>query len=129
MKKKLILDYSTWRCGGERDTDKYKLGVGDTQLLNGYGYMCCLGQFSLQLKPELTKSEILNKAFPEDLGYEIDMLTSPDFDYEAGYRNTSLSDDAADINDRTETTPEEKIQELKVLFLLEGYEIDVINKP
>ena len=37
------IDRSKWRCGG--DDGK---GWGETQLLNEEGFMCCLGQCSLQ---------------------------------------------------------------------------------
>jgi hypothetical protein len=38
--KKLILDYSKWRCG---DDGEFKVGKGVTQLKNDEGFYCCLG--------------------------------------------------------------------------------------
>ena len=45
---KFTIDVNTWRFGGMRDC-KNKHGEGHTYLLNNEGYMCCLGQISLQL--------------------------------------------------------------------------------
>jgi hypothetical protein len=43
--KKLILDYSKWRCGMDGANS---LGDGETALLNDKGFMCCLGMFGKQ---------------------------------------------------------------------------------
>lgn len=47
LPKRLVLNHSNWRCGVEGD-EAVKLGIGPTQLLNSYGYMCCVGQFCKQ---------------------------------------------------------------------------------
>lgn len=125
-KQTLILDYSTWRCGGPQGDNV--LGKGDTFLRNKEGFMCCLGQFSLQVKPELTVDKISEIGEPFSLREEIPGLGWYDDDIDE-WANTQLSDDAMAINDSTQTTPEHKIELLKDLFATEGYEITVINKP
>lgn len=124
--QKLILDYSKWRCGG---TGPNVLGEGHTSLYNPQGYMCCLGQFSLQLKPELTPKEIMNQACPDDLNIDIEALVEPTVPGLTTYSDTSLSLRAMSINDDKDTTPQQKIEMLKELFKQEGYEIEVINQP
>lgn len=120
--KKLILDYSTWRCGGN---DLNKLGIGDTCLINKEGFMCCLGQFSLQLS-KVTKGEMLAEGEPSDLPMVIPDLS--EFD-DGSYYSTVLSDDAIGINDNPNTTPSDKVKELKTLFSKSGYEIEVVSQP
>ena len=129
MGKKLILDYSKWRCGG---SGNYKLGEGRTLLENKEGFQCCLGQFALQLLPSLTREDIVMKEMPNSLSEEIPLLSHID-SYHIGSSipsilNYVLTDDAIEINDEICTTPEQKIIRLKELFLKSGYEIEVINK-
>lgn len=119
--KPLILDYSKWRCGGD---SKNRLGEGTTALLNKEGYMCCLGQFSLQLAP-LSKKDILNKPYPQDTYKYIPFLTK-DLG-EAGIVKTSLVPGAVTINDKSDLSPKERIKRLKELFSGYGLEIKVIN--
>lgn len=127
MEKKLVLDYSKWRCGSNGE---HKLGKGDTLLENEDGFQCCLGQFSLQLNKELTSADILALGEPFEVKKRIDILTDGDEDPDEffGFSNSAVSTSAMDINDEDETTPEEKVSLLKVLFATEGYEIEVINK-
>lgn len=115
-----IIDRSTWRCGDESMVDNNRLGIGSTKLLNSNGYMCCLGQIALQLGA--TKEKIFGAGDPSDIIYfENAILLDSDFN------NSSLSSDAMDINDNTETSVVEKEQKLKELF--EGYKhnIEFIN--
>lgn len=128
MEKKLILDYSTWRCGGE---GKNKLGEGRTALLNYEGFMCCLGQFSLQLGSEITERDLDDEAEPSDMWKLIPYLTIPNEngEEEFGYYNTQLSNRAMKINDDEKTSVTEKIEQLKELFKEEEFEIEVINQP
>lgn len=127
--KKLILDYSKWRCG---DNGENKLGDGNTALLNDKGFMCCLGQFGLQLKPDLKEDDILGKGEPQDAKIEIPLLSymeSDGYDGSCYYQSTKLTDKAIKINDATDTTPVEKIYLLSKLFLQYECEIEVINLP
>lgn len=127
--KKLILDVSKWRCGGEKESLN-RLGEGATNLLNHEGYMCCLGQFALQLGA--TEDNIRNIGVPEETTILIEplneLLEETDC-IEGRYYNTTLSNEAVTINDDENTTPLAKIEKLKELFANHGYEIDVINIP
>lgn len=122
--KTLILDYSKWRCG---EYSENKLGVGKTALLNDEGFMCCLGQFGLQLNPALTECDIKGEGEPGDLKCYITLLSQEND--EGRYISTNLSVEAIDINDKKETTPEVKIELLKKLFGEYDCEIEVINNP
>jgi hypothetical protein len=131
--EKLILDYSKWRCGGSTE-EEHQVGEGNTALLNNEGFMCCLGQVSLQLGAK--ESDIKNVATPDELEIEISLLNfpvEPEWDWDEqlpqGFSNTSLSAEAMEINDNIKTTPEEKIEALKELFKNHDYELEVINKP
>ena len=129
--KTLILDYSTWRCGGDGIN---KLGEGNTALLNNQGFMCCLGQFSLQLNDEVKMITIEGLGEPHELQVEIDLLVTLDEDdIYSGLENyasdTNLTKGAIEINDEVFTTPLEKIVLLKELFAKADCEIEVINLP
>lgn len=135
-KKKLVLDYSTWRCGGDT-VNINKLGEGNTQLLNRQGFMCCLGQFSMQLNETIANNPqlMLGKGEPYEVEKEIPDLVYSDKsyrddesdDYDILYVDSDLSAEAIFINDKCDTTPEEKIVKLKELFDKYDYEIEVIN--
>jgi hypothetical protein len=118
----LIIDASIWRCG----LDGYygnnnKLGEGATLLLNHDGFMCCLGQITCQLRPDIPKEALLGQPYPSRLMFgDIPLLKKKGV-------NTQLSDDAVKINDNSKTTINEKIFELKSLFKEHGYRIKVIN--
>lgn len=122
--KTLKLDYNTWRCGGS--IGKNVLGKGQVALLNDEGYMCCLGQFSLQLNKTIKKEDMRSYSSPISLNKSIELLTEQQ---PYGRINSTLSSNAMGINDNPHTTPEEKIKALKKLFTKEGYKISVINKP
>lgn len=119
--EKLILDYSKWRCGEDGPN---KLGEGIVALKNDEGFMCCLGMWSLQLGA--SEDEILNKGEPNEIGTLIPLFTEIDDDARL---STNLSCICIGINDREETTPDEKISELKTALGIEGIQLEVINKP
>lgn len=144
---KLILDYNTWRCGGDSVITKYdvndnasfskidnpnSLGEGTTTLLNDQGYMCCLGQFSPQLNNAVRMRDMQGLAEPHEIGQEVSLLcteTISDYDGYDEFTDTCLSTSAIEINDSTNTTPLEKIVLLKELFSKADCEIEVINLP
>ena len=120
--KTLTLDVNKWRCGANGG---YKLGEGDTELLNSEGFMCCLGQFASQLNPIIKTEDLLYIGEPSDINYEI-----VDLNKKTGFENmcnTDLSFKAIDINDNDDTTVIEKIDLLKELFIKHNYNIEVIN--
>ena len=143
---KLILDYNTWRCGGDavisqfdgEDGSLFKevnnpnsLGEGTTNLLNVEGFMCCLGQFSPQINNEIKVMDMQGLAEPHEIGQEIGLLCTESI-FDDGYdkfSDTRLSIHAIEINDSTNTTPLEKIVLLKELFAKADCEIEVINLP
>jgi hypothetical protein len=123
--KKLILDYSKWRCGCDGPNAE---GEGDTKLLNKEGFMCCIGQWSIQLGAY--EDELLNRDEPRDIDTFIPLFSNKDFDFPRyGLRTTELAEDCIEINDRKMTTPEQKITELRDRLAAEGIELEVINKP
>lgn len=126
MSKVLILDYNTWRSGGNPGEDN-AVGKGSTMLLNEEGYMCCLGQWIPQLNPEVQNNDLLDEGEPCNITTEIELLSITNFD--GDIVNTEFSDNAIAINDNTVTTPKEKINGLRVLLSKQGYELNVINEP
>jgi hypothetical protein len=118
--EKLVLDYSKWRCGGD---GTYKLGEGGVALCNSFGYMCCLGQWTMQTGAD--ENSIMDKGEPQEAG-----IVHPLFTYIVdGIRPSIFTSEAIGINDDPDTTPEHKIERLKELCLKHGIELDVTNKP
>lgn len=125
--KKLVLDYSKWRCG---DSGKNKLGEGPVALCNSLGFMCCVGQWSLQIGAD--ENEIMDKGEPHEAGIKHPLFTVVDDDPRLEYKEvhaTAFTSRAIGINDDEDSTPEYKIEKLKDLCTEEGIELEVINKP
>ncbi len=129
IKQTFTIDCNTWRCG---DDGKYKLGEGNTALLNDKGFMCCLGQVALQL--DVHEADLLGVGEPE--GVESDtilgLLVTNEWDEDSENdikHNTVLSSEAMGINDNGNTTIETKINDLKELFNDNGYGLEFINIP
>lgn len=125
--KELILDLKTWRCGGFEDSGSpNKFGEGVTALSNSEGYMCCLGQFSLQLNKELTKESINLLNSPRQTNKVIEGLTHKVKKKDTEIlENTELSQTAMAINDDQTITTEERIKQLKAIFLTNKFNIIV----
>jgi hypothetical protein len=113
--KKLILDYSKWRCGGDGEN---KIGEGHTELLNKYGFACCLGQFGLQLG--LFEDDIYGKEEPCECKTDIPLFVEDDGVFVM---------QAIGINDDPYTDPDVKIFAISDLLKAKGIELEVINKP
>ena len=126
IKQTFTIDCNTWRCG---DNGKYKLGEGNTALLNKEGYMCCLGQVALQL--DVHEADLLGKGEPDQLDIDIELLTIRYNGDEEEFiiANSVLSLDAMRINDSTESTVSQKMKDLKELFNDKGYDLEFINIP
>src|SRR5689334_17402949 len=127
--KTLTLDYATWRCG---EGGAYEIGKGQTSLLNSSGFMCCLGQWSLQLGA--IAKEIKGFGEPCEVKSSIPLLNNlenlnEDDNEPSQFVNTIFSKRAIAINDDMDTTPEEKILLLTVLCKEHEFELRVINKP
>ena len=130
----LTLDMSKWVCGVDaRDREECNpqtsLGKGGTYLLNGDGYMCCLGQFSRQAG--VFKRELKDESEPGEFSRLVVPLNKPDDPEENDciFSNTSLSDSAIRINDDDETTVPKKVELLRRLFNKKDFRIDVENVP
>ncbi len=120
MKKSFTINRSTWRFGGY---DKYKQ-FGLTKLLNTQGYMCCLGSISEQCG--VPRKDLLNIDYPYDLLSQHHDLVSflrekPTNSIFAN--NTFLAQQAANINDNSNISNEERETRLIELFKTEGYTI------
>lgn len=124
--KQLILDYSKWRCGLNGG---YALGKGFTLMNNKEGFMCCLGQFSLQLDENLNPKDLNGTAYPFQIDKDIPLLNQQALNCSYPREHTELSRKAVEINDTTSTTPDEKIDSLRALFKEYDFDIVVINKP
>lgn len=123
--KKFIIDRSTWRCGGH--SNKNTIGLGDTNLLNSEGFMCCLGQIAEQLGVPRMDMKFLG--YPSDVGRKIPFLNEEgEIDFGDGTSepttiNTPLSHVAMMINDDSNLTLEEIEKELQELFNKHGLEL------
>lgn len=120
--KTLTIDCAKWRCGSISDISENRLGFGDTEMLNREGYMCCLGQLSLQLNKKLGNCSILKRYSPEDCGARIPILTDKNI------RDTNLTFEAVTINDDEDTTVKEKIRLLRALFKKKNITLRFINQ-
>jgi hypothetical protein len=137
--KKLILDYSTWRSG---ENGKHAVGEGRTELRNREGFCCCIGQWSIQCGAdpeelvghgEPNEIKTLIPLFAEEEGRDIEewdeLIDGPKSNVYAERHTTPLAWEAITINDDPDTTPDNKIIELKELLERNGIELEVINKP
>ena len=124
--KILVLNESIWRCGDDSKDPSKSRGTGYTKLLNEEGYMCCLGQFSLQLSPELKRADLLHRHFPQNLEIAVEDLTAKAY---GELKDTELSKKAVAINDNSHSTISEKVKELTELFAKYEYKIIFISMP
>jgi hypothetical protein len=125
--KTLVLDYSTWRCGGDGPNS---LGRGETLLRNNENFYCCLGQITPQLNKNIEPCDLLGLSTPSLLYEKVPLLSRGlNFDGARGIVETKLTSNAIGINDNIRTTVEQKIVSLRKLFGAKGYKIRVINRP
>lgn len=121
---KFTIDRSRWRCGDEGDN---AVGIGPTMLVNSKGYMCCLGFVCEQLG--FNKSLISLRGDPADALLEHAMLTTKfNDDLGSHYDNSDLCNLAIEINDNSDTTPQEKEKLLIELFEKYHHEIEFVGK-
>lgn len=119
--KELILDEATWRCGNCSGNSNNRRGEGPTRLLNDEGFMCCLGQFALQLDSLLKEDKLNRCSTPSSLNRAIDLLTRVLGN--GMVMDSNLSKMAMSINDDSDTTIEQKVEKLSSLFEEFGYKI------
>lgn len=125
--KKLTLDYSKWRSGG--DSDEYnKVGEGVASLLNDEGFQCCIGQWCEQLGAP--RDMLSGRGEPSELPIVYSPFNYCDSaDYPTSTWNTKLSNECIKINDDPTTTPDEKIEKLTAILADYDIELEVINIP
>lgn len=130
---RFVIDRSKWRCGGGEVLDSdgrvtarppHARGVGYVTLLNGHGFMCCLGMISEQCGVPL--GCLQNVAQPEEI-YEPEVpRVVPLLAFMNRYGHYELSDlggEAIGINDDCEIDDATREQRLKDLFSRHGHEI------
>lgn len=117
MMREVVIDRSKWRSGGAGSSAS---GTGLTKLLNGDGYMCCLG-FACGQLAGVSQKDLLDTPTPSMLHRPIETFNQevenfdPDRDpYK--FKNTPFSRDAVHINDDTVTSRADKEQALAELF-------------
>lgn len=113
---KFVVNRSKWRAGDYGDN---AIGEGPTSLRNADGFMCCLGHCALQLgaKPK----EIINCSMPNEItdkngNYKVIPVIAVKFSGEGYCRDSSLSEQAAEINDDKKLTQAQRERKLKTLF-------------
>lgn len=109
----LKLYTKSWRAGGNK-VETGMIGKGGTLLLNDEGYMCCLGQWSLQCG--VPPSYLIEQGEPMD----IDPSYRPSF--EGNFVKKAIS-----INDEENINKETRITKLKNLTNEYGYSLEVIE--
>jgi len=155
-KMKFTIDRSKWRCGGDVRLEKSndnRRGQGFTQLMNDLGFMCCLGQISVQLceSKGLPIYPIIGEGKPEDVGNMLNILED---DLEDEFRcwyemykeaglitledngeleglcaaNSELTKLAIGINDDNSLSDEERENKLVGLFADHGHEIEFVGE-
>ena len=102
----VVIDRAKWRTGM---SSKNATGIGETELLNDEGYMCCLGFIC-----KAHKVGVKNLGTPVDTNRKIPFLTERDIFYVL--TDTDLSERAISINDTGDTTRQVKEKKLKTLF-------------
>jgi len=114
---KFTIDYSKWRAGGN---EVASIGDGWTSLFNYQGYMCCLGQVSLQLGKR--EDEIYGKVCPNEVHDFIGniLVTGTGF-------HTDLTIKAIKINDDSNLDTATRIKVLTNLFRDKGHELEFVN--
>lgn len=113
---KFVVNRAKWRAGDEGEN---AVGKGPTSLRNSDGFMCCLGHCALQLgaKP----SEILDCGMPNEVtdkngNYKVLPVIAVAVNGQGYSRDSSLSEQAAEINDDDKLTQAQRERKLKTLF-------------
>ena len=117
-KIEVVIDRSKWRTGY---CGKNRTGEGDIRLLNNEGYKCCLGFICGRLK-----KGIKDFFAPNELDYVVKDLSHKDID--GCIYDTDLTEKAIEINDNSDTTPQEKEKELKKLFKNSVYKLKFVGR-
>lgn len=120
--QEFIIDRNKWRCGSS--LNKNARGLGHTRLLNKEGFMCCLGQISLQIE----NVNIDRKGKPSNVCFSKENILVKVIYNNLGYIDTDLSINAMYINDNSYLTLKERERQLKELFLKHNIKLKFIGK-
>jgi len=118
---KFTIDRSKWRCGGNGLTTKR--GLSGTELQNSAGFMCCLGQVSVQLGC----TNIVGIGEPCDIPVEdrvklVDVLVTPCLS------DTHLVNKAIDINDSERYDDATRESLLTLAFRENGHDVEFVGE-
>lgn len=124
---KFVVNRSKWRAGGWKEN---AIGEGPTSLRNSEGFMCCLGHCALQLgaKPK----EIIECAMPNEIAdkngeYKILPIITTKVSGQEYAEYSSLSEQAAEINDDDTLTQVQRERKLKSLFSKFKHELEFVG--
>lgn len=128
--KILTIDRSKWRSGGDIDSEN-NTGAGYTQLLNGLGYMCCLGFYCSQ--SGLTNEELLGNANPREVLLNKTNEKNPipllaKIDTEFIIDDTEFAENAMVINDNSHATTSEREEQITEHFAQAGVEVVFVGE-
>lgn len=116
-----IVDRSRWVCG----SGDVKRGLGEAEMKNDKGFMCCLGHCARQLG----SVELIGRTMPSHLarGWDIDEIFTIN-SVPWGSSNSTLSLRAVDINDDDRIDQKEREKQLRALFIKYGHKIKFTGK-
>lgn len=133
MIKKVVIDRSKWRRGGDKQEN-----AGETCLLNPQGFMCCLGFISLV--EGFTEEEIFNAGEPSDMSIKWDAearqkaenLLEFELDDQDDENPFILSSDIVEkairINDDEGYAPNDLLREQRLKGLFKGiYDLEFVD--
>lgn len=113
-----IIDRSKWRFGSDRRSLVEKFGP--TKMLNGHGYMCCLGQCYRQIGVD--DDRMIDLDTPVDVGEDPDKL------FAKATSNTGFATKCIKINDNGRFKNTTRETRLTKAFKEKGLTIEFINE-
>jgi hypothetical protein len=121
MKDYLIINRAKWRTGGDPTPIGFSTGKGATALLNGEGFMCCLGFRCHQMG--IPKKDLLSISSPGGITTDWDI---PDLIDSRG--DTTFTNEAIGINDNCGITSEEREKQITEHFATIGVTVEFKGK-
>jgi hypothetical protein len=116
--KTLIIDRKTWAHGGEVGGQ-----IGESGLLNYYGFKCCLG-FAAEQICHASKKEIMSMIDPSDVPKIFNRGLSWLLD---GDNNSGIAYQLMFINDKTTITDKSREGKIKRIFAKHDITVKFIN--
>lgn len=131
--KKIIIDRSKWRTGGNKNGNGNQTGNGSTMLLNKDGFMCCLGFECIRLGRSL--DDVIYKFSPSSINWGKDnhlvQRKTPEGEVCEIYSyiaTTEFTNIAMGINDDPDMTSDVREQKIKEHFATANIEVEFINE-